>query len=187
MRSHWTNPTIVRRPTIAVLSAAAVLIACDQPAGPSRTGGRILADAQAGTVSAHGNGQVALTEECGFVVAGVCSGGGQGAQFSFDFSGDNTGTEVVPVLGQFSVKFRETGDVVTYEGVATITPASHLLFVFNATCTFTPAGGTPFSVTACYLTAIDEANSDYFNTNFSAPLAFGFAGGTVVSGGMNID
>src|SRR6266581_4639185 len=81
MPSPWTNPTIIRRPTIAVLSAAALLVACDQPAGPSRPGGGILADAQAGTVSAHGNGQVALTEVCGFVVAGVCSGGGQGAQF----------------------------------------------------------------------------------------------------------
>ncbi len=128
MRSPWTNPTIIRRPTIAVLSAAALLVACDQPAGPSRPGGGILADAQAGTVSAHGNGQVAFTVECNISTAD-CVQGGQGAQFSFDFSGDNIDNAVVPVTGRFSVKFRETGDVVSYQGLATISPDLHQLFV----------------------------------------------------------
>ena len=39
MRSHWTNPTIIRRPTIAVLSAAALLAACrdfPEATSPSR-------------------------------------------------------------------------------------------------------------------------------------------------------
>src|SRR3989442_5457243 len=52
MRSHWTNPTIIRRPMIAALSTAVFLVACDQPTGPSaRRGGGILADAHSGTVS----------------------------------------------------------------------------------------------------------------------------------------
>ena len=39
MRSPWTNPTILRRPTIAVLSAAALLVACrdfPEATAPSR-------------------------------------------------------------------------------------------------------------------------------------------------------
>ena len=39
MRSPWTNPTIIRRPTIAVLSAAALLVACrdfPEATSPSR-------------------------------------------------------------------------------------------------------------------------------------------------------
>src|SRR5213082_3305331 len=78
MRSHWTNPTIIRRPTIAVLSAAALLVACDQPAGPSRPGRGIVADAQATTVSAHGSGTV-NARSCDFEVM-VCNNGG--ARFS---------------------------------------------------------------------------------------------------------
>ncbi len=186
MCSHWTNPTIVRRPTIAVLSAAALLVACDQPAGPSRSGRGIVADAQAATVSAHGNGQVAISSECSPVTA-VCEAGGQGAQFSFDFSGDNFGTPDVPVTGRFSVKFRETGDVVSYQGLASISPAFHSLAVFNVTCTFTPAVGTPILLTGCYLTAVDEANSDYFQAFFGTSVAGGAAAGPVVSGGMQID
>src|SRR5438552_18292542 len=54
MRSHWTNPTIIRRPTIAALSAAALLVAADQPACPSRPGGRRAAY-WARTAAAHGN------------------------------------------------------------------------------------------------------------------------------------
>src|SRR5436309_9453220 len=83
MRSHWTNPTIIRRPTIAALSAAALLVACDQPAGPSRPGGGIVADAQAGTISAKGNAQVAEALDCatGFP---LCIAGGQGADVSVD-------------------------------------------------------------------------------------------------------
>src|SRR5437660_11035776 len=87
MRSHWTNPTIIRRPTIAALAAAALLVACDQPTDPaSRPAGRILADATGGTVSAHGSGTIpgssgdfgSLTFNTG------------GLKFSFDFSGANT-------------------------------------------------------------------------------------------------
>src|SRR5437667_9094013 len=113
MRSHWTNPTIIRRPTIAALSAAALLVACDQPTDPaSRPGGVIVADAQATTVSAHGNGQVANYAECRIATAG-CVEGGRGVDFSFAFSGANTGTPAVTVTGSFSVQFRETGDVVS--------------------------------------------------------------------------
>jgi len=184
MRSHWTNPTIIRRPTIAALSAAALLVACDQPAGPSRTGGRILADA-AGTVSAHGNGQVAVAEECNTMTM-TCQFGGQGAQFSFDFSGDNFDPYIDPVTGTFSVKFRETGDVVTYQGPATILPADHLLQANNVTCSVTKAGVT-FSVTGCFLTAVDEANSDEFSFQFFGGGASGIAESPVVSGGMQID
>src|SRR5207249_10808275 len=81
MRSHWTNPTIIPRPTIAALSAAALLVACDQPAGPSRPGPRILADAQAGTVSAHGSGTV-FGSSC-VIEGGTCtapSAGGKGVK-----------------------------------------------------------------------------------------------------------
>ena len=187
MRSHWTNPTIIRRPTIAALSAAALLVACDQPAGPSRSSRSIVADAQAGTVSAHGNGQVANYDECRITPA-ECVEGGRGVDFSFDFSGANTGTPAVPVTGSFSVKFRETGDVVSYQGLATITPDFHRLTVQNTTCTFTLAGGTRFSVTVCLLSAQQAANSDAFNMQFDAPNGgFGEAQGTLVSGGMKID
>ena len=185
MRSHWTNPTIVRRPTIAVLSAAALLVACDQPAGPSRPDRGIVADAQAGTVSAHGNGQVAVSQECNTTTM-QCQFGGQGAQFSFDFSGDNLDPYIDPVTGTFSVKFRETGDVVTYQGPATILPAQHLLQAANVTCSVTKAGVT-FSVTGCSLQAVDEANSDDFFFQFFGGGASGFAASPVVSGGMQID
>ena len=167
MRSHWTNPTIIRRPTIAALSAAALLVACDQPTDPaSRPGGVIVADAQATTVSAHGNGQVANYAECRIATAG-CVEGGRGVDFSFAFSGANTGTPAVTVTGSFSVQFRETGDVVSYQGLAMITPDQHQLLVQNATCTFTPAGGTPFSVTQCLLSAQQTANSDNFGMFFA--------------------
>ena len=188
MRSHWTNPTIIRRPTIAALSAAALLLlACDQPAGPSRPGGRILADAQAGTVSAHGNGQVANTTECNITTAGVCTAGGQGAQFAFDFSGANTGTPSVPVIGNLSVKFRETGDVVSYQGVATIQPDLHQLVLTNVTCSITTGAGVTFSVAGCFLTARDEANSDFFVLDLFSAGQIAEAVSPVVSGGMQID
>jgi len=187
MRSHWTNPTTIRRPSIAALAAAALLVACDQPAGLSRTGSRILADAGAGTVSAHGNGQVANTEECNITTAGFCTAGGQGAQFTFDFSGANTGTPSVPVIGNLSVKFRETGDVVSYQGVATIQPDLHQLVLSNVTCSITTAAGATFSVAGCFLTARDEANSDFFALDFQSAGQFGEAVSPVVSGGMQID
>ena len=186
MRSHWTNPTIIRRPTISVLAAAALLVACDQPAGPSRHGGPILADAQAGTISAHGNGQAAFGLECRLVF-GVCESGGQGVQFSFDFSGANIDPDVVPVTGSFSLKFRETGDVLTYTGPGTVLPAQHELAVSNATCTFTPAGGTPFSTTLCGFIAFDDANSDGVSGFFDTVTGVGEVSGPVVSGGMQID
>ncbi len=189
MRSPWTNPTIIRRPTIAVLSAVALLVACDQPAGPvaraSRPGG-ILADAQSGTVSAHGNGQVALTEECQ-VVAGVCEGGGQGAEFRFDFSGPNTGPPAVTVTGTFSVKFRETGDVVSYQGTATIFPNFHQLQFTRATCSVTTAAGMTFSIVPCSLFAEDDANSDVFHFAAGVFPVVATANDPVVSGGIHID
>src|SRR5437899_4172946 len=95
MRLHWTNPTIIRRPTIAALSAAALLVACDQPAGPSRPGRGIVADAQAGTVSAHGSGTVP-GQSC-LTSPPVCSFNGKGVKFSFDLNGPNTFTDFVPV------------------------------------------------------------------------------------------
>ena len=187
MRSHWTNPTIIRRPTIAALSAAALLVACDQPTDPSsRPGGVIVADAQATTVSAHGNGQVANYAECRIATAG-CVEGGRGVDFSFAFSGANTGTPAVTVTGSFSVQFRETGDVVSYQGLATVEPPFHRLVVAGVTCTFTPAGGTPFSVTNCQLFAQDQANSDRFSMFFATATGSGEADDPVVSGGMQID
>src|SRR5438034_10175329 len=121
MRSHWTNPTIVRRPTIAALAAAALLVACDQPAGPSRPGGRILANATGGTgtVSAHGSGTV-FGSSCDFSFIG-CDAGGKGLKFSFDFSGPNTHEDVVPVQGTWSASDPETG----VQAVCTADPPGH--------------------------------------------------------------
>ena len=114
--------------------------------------------------------------------------GGQGAQFRFDFSGDNTGAPVgVPVNGNFSVKFRETGDVVSYQGPATISPDLHQLLVDIVTCSVTTAGGMTFSVVACSLFGADEANSDVFQLVLGIFPVFAEAGGQVVSGGMTID
>jgi len=102
------------------------------------------------------------------------------------FSGDNFDPYIDPVTGTFSVKFRETGDVVTYQGPATILPADHLLQANNVTCSVTKAGVT-FSVTGCFLTAVDEANSDEFSFQFFGGGASGIAESPVVSGGMQID
>ena len=177
MRLHWTNPTIIRRPTIAALSAAALLVACDQPAGPSRPGGHILADAQAGTVSAHGHGQVAIAEEC---TTTSCAVGGQGADFSFAFSGEPAAT------GTFSVKFRETGDVAEFvSGSALIQPDEHALTV-GGECTLTTTAGVIPG--ACSLVAVDFAqpnSGDLFNFYFNGGMAS--ADSPVISGGMQID
>jgi len=75
----------------------------------------------------------------------------------------------------------------TYQGLATIFPDTHSLQVIGGTCTFTTAGGTPFSTTSCSLTARDEANSDVFILVFGTATGFGQAVGPVVSGGMQID
>src|SRR2546430_16618432 len=92
MRPPWTNPTIIRRPTIAVLSAAALLVGCEQATGPAptaaRPGGGIQADATGGTVSAHGSGTV-FGLSCDNLAL-VCDQ--DGLKFSFDFSGPNNGT-----------------------------------------------------------------------------------------------
>src|SRR6266566_3630104 len=47
MRSPWTHPTIIRRPTIAVLSAAALLVACrdfPEATSPSRLDADVVVD-----------------------------------------------------------------------------------------------------------------------------------------------
>src|SRR5260370_23466951 len=105
--------------------------------------GVIPAAAQAGTVSAQGNGQVAVAEECTASFS-TCVVGGQGAQFSFDFTGPAPTSPNVPALvtGTLSVKFRLTGDQVQFvTGTAFIFPNDHLLEVSGA-CTLTNALGT---------------------------------------------
>jgi len=141
MRSHWTNPTTIRRPTIAALSAAALLVACDQPAGPSRPGGRILADATGGNVSAHGSGTVpGLSVDVETATRNV-----GGLKFSFDFSGTNTaGLDVVLVSGKWSVSDPVTNVAVDYTGPATVSLGAHTLSLvgFPNPCTITTANGT---------------------------------------------
>ncbi len=114
-------------------------------------------------------------------------GGGQGAEFRFDFSGPNTGTPAVLVIGTFSVKFRETGDVVSYQGTATIFPNFHQLAFTRATCTVTTAAGITFSITACHLFAEDDANSEAFDFGAGVFPVVAAAKDPVISGGMNID
>ncbi len=195
MRSHWTNPTIVRRPAIAVLSAAALLVACDQPAGPSRPGGRILAAATGGTVSAHGSGTVP-----GFssdVEAGATNIGA--LKFSFDFSGTNTaGTDLVLVSGKWSASDPVTNVAVDYTGPATVNLTAHTVTMFLRTCTITTANGP--IVADCSLQAQDLASNGGVDTicfDGSAGMAFigtlGSIGslfqpcGQLASGNMNID
>ncbi len=155
MRSHWTSPTIIRRPTIAVLSAAALFVACDQPAAPSRPGGGVLADAQSGTVSAHGSGTVP-GQSCDLDVA-VCNSGG--LKFSFDFSGTTNGTDVVPVVGKWSASDPVTNVQLEFTGGrATVFPSEHVLQILRQTCNITTADGTTL-VGGCSLTAQDAASN----------------------------
>jgi hypothetical protein len=192
MRSHWTNPTTIRRPAIAVMSAAALLVACDQPTDPaSRPGGGIRANnATAGTVSAKGNGQVSDGSECA-LPSNICTFGGQGAEFSFAFSGEPTvtGQMVVPVTGALSLKFRATGDVVQFvSGPATITPSAHTLDVEAAVCTLTTAAGVTSGSCRFFATEFAQPNSgNELFFQFVGPTASAFAGGQVISGGMQID
>jgi len=192
MRLPWTNRPLATRLTPPILSAAILLAGCEQATGPaaltSRPGGGILADAQAGTVSAKGSGQVATTVECGFLTPGVCTAGGRGAEFSFDFTAPNSG---FPATGTFSVKFRDTGDVIQFaSGSAAISTSQHILFVFAAVCNVTTAAGTFSGV--CSLDARDNgqpSSGDAFNLTFGTFPVFPFAEARdpVISGGMQID
>ena len=193
MRSHWTNPTIIRRPTIAALSAAALLVACDQPAGPSRRGGGIVADAQAGTISAKGNAQVAEALDCatGFP---LCIAGGQGADVSVDFTAPSPTLfdQDVPANGTFSVKYRDgLGDQVDYlSGLATIDADLHELKVSGTCVVTTVAGSLRFGT--CSLFAQDNAQPNggdiiEFQFNAATQGRAGSAGGQVISGGIRID
>jgi len=198
MRSHWTNPTIIRRPAIAVLSAAALLVACDQPAGPSRPGGRILAAATGGTVSAHGSGTVpgfSFDFETGARNVG-------GLKFGFDFSGTNTaGSDVVLVSGKWSASDPVTNVALDYTGPATVNLAAHTLSIvrFTGDCTITTANGTMVAF-ACALQAQDLASNGGVDTICFDGSAgnggintLGFIGapfnpcGQLASGNMNID
>ncbi len=190
MRSHWTNPTIVRRPTIAALSAAALLVACDQPTGPSRPGGRIFASAQ-GTMSAQGNAQVAEALDCapGFP---ICIAGGQGADVSVDFTAPLPATfdQDVPANGTFSVKYRGgLQDQVDFlSGLATINGDLHELKVSGTCVVTTVAGSLRFGTCSLFVQDNAEPNGgDIIEFQFTAPGRFGSAGGQVISGGIRID
>ncbi len=198
MRSHWTNPTIVRRPSIAALAAAALLVACDQPAGPSRPGGRILADATGGNVSAHGSGTIPGSSFD--VGAGTFNTGG--LKFSFDFSGANTASSnVVLVSGKWSASDPVTNVALDYTGPATVNLAAHTLSIvrFTGDCTITTANG-PMVGYICELQAQDLASNGGVDTICFDGSAgnggintLGFIGapfnpcGQLASGNMNID
>ncbi len=194
MRSPWTNPIIVRRPTIAALSAAALLVACDQPAGPSRSGGGIVADAQAGTVSAHGSGTV-FGSSC-VIQANTCtaaSAGGKGVKFSFDFSGPNTFTLSVPVSGNWSASDPETGVQLQFTvGEANVVPGFHELSV-GGVCIITTPGGPPDGGSMpgeCFMDATDESSNggtDFISFSGQAPNGIISASGQLASGNINID
>src|SRR5437773_3612442 len=160
MSAHWAHGTITKWFTAPILSAAALLVGCEQATGPAptglRPGGVIQADAQAGTVSAKGNGQVAQTLECDLVPTLFCPvSGGLGAMFSFDFTGPAPiASTFTDASGTFSVKFRETGDVVQFEGMGQIYPGDHYLTV-DGNCSVTPATGMPFSA-GCHLDVMDQ-------------------------------
>src|SRR6266849_879333 len=155
MRSHWTNPTIIRRPTIAFLSAAAVLVACDQPAGPSRSGGRILAAATGGTVSAHGSGTV--NGRSGDLQVAVFNNGG--LKFSFDFSGTTAGPDAALVFGKWSASDPVTNVQLEFTGGdATVLQSEHQLTIPFGTCNITTADGTT-RVGSCSLFASDNASN----------------------------
>ena len=190
MRSHWTNPTIIPRPTIAALSAAALLVACDQPAGPSRPGPRILADAQAGTVSAHGSGTV-FGSSC-VIEGGTCtapSAGGKGVKFSFDFSGPNAFTFSVPVSGNWSASDPETGVQLRFTvGTANVVPGFHELSV-GGVCIFTTPDGRSMPG-ECFMDAADESSNggtDFISFSGQAPNGIISASGQLASGNINID
>jgi len=193
MRSHWTNPTIIRRPTIAVLSAAALLVACDQPTDPaSRPGGRILADATGRTVSAHGSGTVPGRSCWGLA---VCNAGG--LKFSFDFSGTNTtGTDATQVFGKWSASDPVTNVQLEFTGgTATVIQSSRVLTVAPATCTITTADGKT-EEGGCFLQAFDNASNGAVDTicfqgnTFNGFIVTMFVVGScpqLASGNMNID
>jgi hypothetical protein len=199
MRSHWTHATIIRRPTIAALAAAALLVACDQPAGPSRSGGRILANATGGTVSAHGSGTVpGLSSD---FIAGLRNVGA--LKFSFDFSGTNTaGADPVLVSGKWSASDPVTNVAVDYTGPATVDLTAHTLtigaapFQGRVPCTVTEPSGT--TVGACFVQAQDLASNGGVDTicidadgaNGGGLLTLAFGGPPcpqMASGNMNID
>ncbi|HKC13804.1 MAG TPA: hypothetical protein VKI41_17400, partial [Vicinamibacteria bacterium] len=150
----------------------------------------LLADATAGTVSAKGSGQVATTFEEGIGTPGVFTSGGRGADFSFDFTAPNS---AAPATGTFSVKFRDTGDVIQFvAGTAFISASTHTLVVFAAVCNVTTAAGTLVASGPCRLDAQDNgqpSSGDRFRLLFGnfgvEPLAV--AQDPVISGGMQID
>ena len=203
MRSPWTNPTIIRRPSIAALAAAALLVACDQPAGPSQPGGRILADAQAGTISARGAG-VVEGSSCDVTVT-TCNLVGRGLKFGFAFSGDNTSTPAVPVTGTFTASDPLTNVQIQYTGVAFVVPSVHevhTIIGLPGSCYLTTPDGTTL-FTFCQLCAFDGASNGAIDKiGFEAHAANGnittFGGfvagscptdplGELASGNINID
>ena len=197
MRPQWTNPTIIRRPTIAALSAAALLVACDQPAGLSRPDRGIVADAQAGTMSAKGNAQVAEAVDCSGTVLtpGICRAGGQGADVSVSFTAPlpTVSDEEVPANGTFSVKYRAGfGDQLDFlSGTATINGDLHELKVSGICSLTTGAGAVGFATCTLFVQDNAQPNSgDIIDFEFAStgpPFRFGSAGGQVVSGGIRID
>ena len=199
MRSHWTNPTIIRRPTIAALSAAALLVACDQPAGPSRPSGGIQANATGGTVSAHGSGTVSGYSQDNDVA--VFNLGG--LKFSFDLSGPgNVNDFNVAVTGTWSASDPVTNVQLDFTtgstALAFVSPSLQTLSI-RGTCTITTANGTQAG--NCELGARDGASNgavdiicfrgsasnglisapEFFNPNFFS------CNEQLASGNMNID
>jgi len=177
MRSHCTHPTVLWPPTIAVLSAAALLVGCEQTTGPaptaSRPGGGIVADAQTGTVSAHGVG-VVVGVSCIFFPQ-ECNEGGKGLDFSFDFSGTNNPLfgGIVPVTGTWSAKDPVTNVQLDFTGSGSVDLPNHTLTVGGSgTCIITgPAGTVPgFNCSLCAFDgasngALDEVRFSGFNPN----------------------
>lgn len=148
----------------------------------------IPAAAQAATVSAKGSGQVSFAQECNTTFT-VCTSGGQGADFSFDFSGPVPTVPNQPsaATGTLSVKFRETGDEVRFAGSALIFPNTHFLMQPSGVCTITTATGTfPGTCSSEALEVSQPNGGNTFSLSFNG-TTLAFAGGQVISGGMQID
>ena len=143
--------------------------------------------AYAQTVSAHGVGVVSGSA-CDVGV--VCPAfGGKGVKFSFDFSGPNTFTTVVPVSGTWSASEPETGVQVQFVvGTANVFRSSHQISVFG-TCNITTPNGTTLPG-SCFFFAQDRSSNgdlDFVSLSASAGNGSISASSQVASGNMHID
>jgi hypothetical protein len=139
--------------SLSGLAVAAALLGCENSGtGPVRTTSRgILADALAGTVSAHGAGVVV-----GFSCNSFCNEGGRGLSFRFDFTGPNTGTQLVTVTGTWSASDPATNVQLQYTGMGSVDPNVHILSA-RGPCNVTSGGNT--TPGTCNLCAFDGSSS----------------------------